>query len=65
MMPVAVLAEGEDNGNDGASATTTTTLSLTVPGDTLGISGKSGVLTVCVGGKYTAVINAKYNDYWE
>jgi uncharacterized repeat protein (TIGR02543 family) len=63
MMPVAVLAEGEDNGNDGASATTTTTLSLTVPGDTLGISGKSGVLTVCVGGKYTAVINAKYNDY--
>lgn len=63
MMPVAVLAEGEDNGNDGASATTTTTLSLTVPGDTLGISGKSGVLTVGVGGKYTAVINAKHNDY--
>ena len=63
MMSVTVFADGEDDGNNGASATTTTTLSLTVPGDTLGISGKSGALTVCVNGKYAAVINARYNDY--
>ena len=59
MMPVTGLAADEEVDGYVNIGETEDTVNLTKSDDPLGISGKSGVLAVCVNGQYTAVINSQ------